>query len=78
LIVSFRLLLNLREVALAVLAKFAAFTTFTELSIVRMLDRRTNGRAVKQSLWQNIAFDEKEMSIMASFFQSCFVVLFLV
>ena len=55
-------MLKLREVALAVLAKFTAFTTFTELSIVRMLDRRTNGRAVKQSLWQNIAFDGKEMS----------------
>lgn len=50
------------EVALAVLGKFAAFTTFTELR-VRVLNRKTNGRAIKLSLiTAKIAFDAKKCS----------------
>ncbi len=36
--------------ALAVVAKFAAFRTSTELHIVRVLNRKTNRGAINQSL----------------------------
>ncbi len=39
-----------REVALAALTMFAGFTAFTELRIVRILYRKTDGQVVKQSL----------------------------
>jgi len=53
-----------REVGLVVPAKFTAFTT--ELCIVRILDRKLNGRAVKYNHFElkNIAFDEKKFPML--------------